>query len=113
MEHCIFALSGYYDGNEPRTRVDVDNIAKWIIDSLRGIVYADDQIIVKCAGEKSKHIVVLTTDLPEYGLHAGDIGTVVLVHHQGAGYEVECMTLDGETIAVVTLAAVQVQPVVQ
>lgn len=55
--------------------------------------------------------VVLTTDLPEYGLHTGDIGTVVLVHHQGAGYEVEFMTLDGETIAVVTLVAVQVRPI--
>jgi hypothetical protein len=45
--------------------------------------------------------VVLTVDLLEHGLKLGDVGTVVLVH--GAeGYEVEFMTLDGETIAVVT-----------
>jgi hypothetical protein len=55
--------------------------------------------------------VVLTTDVPEHGLSAGDIGTVVWVHHYGAGYEVEFITLDGETIAVVTLVAAQVRPI--
>ena len=33
--------------------------------------------------------VILTCDLPEHGLSAGDIGTVVLVHRRAAGYEVE------------------------
>jgi hypothetical protein len=47
--------------------------------------------------------VVLRRDLPEHGLCAGDIGTVVLVHRGGEGYEVEFVTLDGKTIAVVTL----------
>ncbi|GAB4291985.1 MAG: hypothetical protein Fur0025_27390 [Oscillatoriaceae cyanobacterium] len=37
--------------------------------------------------------VVLTTDLPEYRLKKGDIGTVVLVHQEGLGYEVEFITL--------------------
>ena len=32
--------------------------------------------------------VILTCDLPKYGLRRGDIGTVVLVHKQGKGYEV-------------------------
>ena len=55
--------------------------------------------------------VVLTTDLPERGLRAGDIGTVVLVHQGGQGYTVEFMTLSGETVAVVTLAGDQVRPI--
>ena len=55
--------------------------------------------------------VVLTGDLPEEGLTAGDIGTVVHVHKNGAGYEVEFMTLAGQTIAVATLLAQQVRPV--
>ncbi|HEX8139334.1 MAG TPA: DUF4926 domain-containing protein [Pyrinomonadaceae bacterium] len=55
--------------------------------------------------------VVLTADLPEYGLQAGDIGTVVLVHQEGAGYEVEFIALDGETVAVVSLFAAQVRPI--
>jgi len=55
--------------------------------------------------------VVLTCDVPDHGLTAGDIGTVVLVHDEGKGYEVEFMTLDGETIAVVTLRAEQVRAV--
>ncbi len=54
--------------------------------------------------------VVLTTDLPDQGLQAGDIGTVVLVHQGGERYEVEFTTLGGETLAVVTLKAIQVRP---
>jgi Domain of unknown function (DUF4926) len=54
--------------------------------------------------------VVLTTDLPEHSLKAGDLGTVVLVHRH-SGYEIEFMTLDGETVAVVSLSPDQVRPV--
>jgi len=55
----------------------------------------------------------LTTDLPEYGLKQGDIGTVVMVHQGGQGYEVEFITLDGETVAVVSLLADQLRPIGQ
>ncbi len=54
--------------------------------------------------------VILTRDVPERGLSAGDIGTVVLVHRNEAGYEVEFTALDGETIAVLTLLPQQVRP---
>jgi hypothetical protein len=55
--------------------------------------------------------VVLTTDLPSEGLCAGDIGTVVMVHGQAVGYEVEFSTLSGETLAVVTVPASAVRSV--
>jgi len=55
--------------------------------------------------------IVLTDDVPEHGLRAGDLGTVVLVHHAGAGYEVEFATLEGETVAVMTLRASQVRSI--
>ena len=54
--------------------------------------------------------VVLTTNLPEEGLEAGDVGTVVHVHKSGEGYEVEFMTLTGETVASVTLIENQLRP---
>lgn len=60
---------------------------------------------------KEHDIVVLTEDVPEEGLIAGDIGTVVHVHNNSAGYEVEFMTLAGQTIAVASLLAQQVRPV--
>jgi hypothetical protein len=41
---------------------------------------------------KELDTIVLTIDLPGFGLHAGDLGTVVLVHKHG-GYEVEFVTL--------------------
>ena len=55
--------------------------------------------------------VVLTTDLPEYGLERSDIGAVVLVHGYGKGYEVEFVMLDGETVAVVSLFPSQIRPI--
>ena len=54
--------------------------------------------------------VVLKVDLPEHGLKKGDVGTVVLVHGT-AGYEVEFITLGGETLTVVSLSKDQVRPV--
>lgn len=54
--------------------------------------------------------VVLTIDLPEHRLRAGDIGTVVLVHDHH-GYEVEFIALDGDTVAVVSLSPSQVRQV--
>ncbi len=54
--------------------------------------------------------IVLTFELPEDGLKHGDVGTVVLVHPGGA-YEVEFMTLDGETLAVVSLREDQLRPI--
>lgn len=47
--------------------------------------------------------VALTRAVEEHGLEADDIGTVVMVHGDGAGFEVEFVTLAGETVAVVTL----------
>ena len=55
--------------------------------------------------------VILACDLPERGLNAGDIGTVVLVHRNAAGYEVEFTALNGDSITIVTLMANQVRPV--
>jgi hypothetical protein len=58
---------------------------------------------------KEHDCVVLTTDLPEEKLVAGDIGTVVHIHKGGVAYEVEFMTLTGETVAIVTVEASQVR----
>ena len=55
--------------------------------------------------------VILECDISESGLASGDVGTVVLVHQRGEGYEVEFTALDGETVAVVTLSASQVRAV--
>ena len=55
--------------------------------------------------------VVLECDLTAHRLARGDVGTVLLVHDEGAGYEVEFTALDGETIAVTTLSADQVREV--
>jgi hypothetical protein len=60
---------------------------------------------------KEHERVVLTAPVPEEGLEAGDVGTVVHLYRDGQAYEVEFTTLDGKTAAVVTLEANQVRPV--
>jgi hypothetical protein len=55
--------------------------------------------------------VVLTKALPEHGLRTGDVGWVVMVHAGGAGYEIEFVTLAGETVSVVTVPAASVRAV--
>ena len=60
---------------------------------------------------KEHDCIVLTANLPEEGLEAGDVGTVVHIHRGATGYEVEFMTLTGETVAVVTVLPTQLRPV--
>lgn len=55
--------------------------------------------------------IVLTGDLPEENLRAGDVGTVVFIHGKGEAYEVEFLTPDGATAAVATVHADQACPV--
>lgn len=59
---------------------------------------------------KELDLVALAADWPANKLVADDVGTVVMVHGKGKGYEVEFMTSDGETIGVLSLAANQVRP---
>ncbi len=54
--------------------------------------------------------VVITRDLPEYGLNRGDIGSVVHSYKGGAAFEIEFVTGKGETVAVVTLDSEDVRP---
>jgi hypothetical protein len=60
---------------------------------------------------KEHERVVLTADVPATGLRAGDVGTIVHVYKDGEAYEVEFVTLEGRTAAVVTLEAAQVRSV--
>jgi hypothetical protein len=55
--------------------------------------------------------IVLKTNIPAEKLKAGDVGTVIHVHKKGGAFEVEFLTLHGETVAVATLEASQVRPI--
>ena len=55
-------------------------------------------------------IVVLNSDLPDSGLHAGDVGAIVHVHSQGKAYEVEFVDGDGTTVALLTLEFDAIRP---
>lgn len=52
-------------------------------------------------------LLVLTADLPQHGLRAGDVGTVVHVYPDGRAYEAEFTALDGTTVAVTTVETTQ------
>lgn len=53
--------------------------------------------------------IILTEAIAEYGLEPGDIGAVVYVHGDVQAFEVEFVTLDGKTAAVLELEAHQVR----
>lgn len=59
---------------------------------------------------KELDAVALTCDLPDHGLKRGDVGTAVLVHGGGEGFEVEFVGYDGHTVALLTLEHTQVRP---
>lgn len=54
--------------------------------------------------------VVLTHDVEEHGLIAGDIGAVVHCYGEGDAYEVEFVTGEGKTVALLTLTAADIRP---
>ena len=55
--------------------------------------------------------IVLTSDVPEEGLKAGDVGTVIHIYRRGEAFEVEFLALDGDTAAIATVSRSQVRPV--
>jgi len=59
---------------------------------------------------KELNTVVLTHDIKEYGLTQGDIGSVVHVYADGKAFEVEFVTAEGSTIAVLTLTSEDIRP---
>lgn len=53
--------------------------------------------------------MVLSRDMPEYGLEKGDSGAVVHVYSAGKEYEVEFVTAEGKTVAVLTLSELDIR----
>jgi len=54
--------------------------------------------------------VVLTRDVDEHGLKRGDVGAVVHCYGDGAAFEVEFVTAEGRTVAVLTLNERDIRP---
>ena len=54
--------------------------------------------------------VVLARDLEAYSLKVGDVGAVVHCYADGKTFEVEFVTGEGKTVAVVTLSEADIRP---
>ena len=59
---------------------------------------------------KALDTIVLTRDIPEHGLCAGDLGAIVEVYSE-SGVEVEFVRGSGHTAALLTLSASDVRAV--
>lgn len=68
------------------------------LDLLQLILYNNEYMF------KELDTVVLTLGIKEKGLTKGDIGTIVHIHDQGKAFEVEFVTAEGKTVAVLTLS---------
>ncbi len=58
---------------------------------------------------KELETVVLTQDIPTHDLRQGDVGVNVHTYNKPEGYEVEFVTLGGDTIAVLPLLPSQIR----
>lgn len=58
-------------------------------------------------------LVVLTHDMPQHGLQQGDLGTIVHCYGDGQAWEVEFMTAEGKTVAVLTVVRTDIRPMDQ
>jgi len=58
---------------------------------------------------KELDTIVLTHDIEEYGLKQGDIGAVVHCYIDGDAFEVEFVTAEGRTVAVLTLSSEEIR----
>ncbi len=58
---------------------------------------------------KEHSLAALKRDIPERGLRASDVGTVVHIHNDGEAYEIEFLTVDGKFKGVVTVMAADLE----
>jgi hypothetical protein len=58
-------------------------------------------------------LVILMQALPGFLLEKGDVGTVVHVLDPGKAFEVEFVTYQGKTVALVTLTSDQIRPLAE
>jgi hypothetical protein len=54
--------------------------------------------------------VVLNRDVPAHGLTKGDVGAVVHCYSDHEAFEVEFVTAEGKTVAVLTLTEKDIRP---
>ena len=59
---------------------------------------------------KELDLVALTKDIPEHGLQQDDLGTIVHCYEDGEAWEVEFVTAEGRTVAVLTLTHDDIRP---
>ncbi len=57
--------------------------------------------------------VVLNRDIEEHGLRQGDMGAIVNTYNSGEAFEVEFVTGEGKTIALLTLKKDDIRPMKQ
>ncbi|MCY4026543.1 MAG: DUF4926 domain-containing protein [Acidobacteria bacterium] len=77
-------------------------------ESAYGVRYSVDGVVEIVLKEHDR--VVLTADISDSHLKAGDVGTIVHVYRRGAAFEVEFHALDGNTAAVATVPSSRVRP---
>ena len=60
---------------------------------------------------KELDTIVLTHDIEDYGLKKGDMGAIVQVYKEGEAFEVEFVTAEGKTVALLTLKPADIRKV--
>ena len=56
-------------------------------------------------------MVVLTHDVPKHNLQKDDVGVIVHCYPKNLAYEVEFVTAEGTTVALLTLTSADIRPI--
>lgn len=56
-------------------------------------------------------VIVLNKRIEKYNLKKGDLGTIVHIHEKDRAFEVEFVTAQGKTLAVLTLTSSDIRPI--
>ncbi len=59
---------------------------------------------------KESDLILLTHDIKDHGLKSGDVGTIVHCYNDNKAFDVEFVTAEGKTIAVLTLTVIDIRP---
>lgn len=71
----------------------------------------DHRLLSSLAMIEELDTVVLTRAIESHDLEAGDVGTVVHIYDRGTAFEVEFVTAEGLTVALLTLRANQIRSI--
>jgi len=111
LEHAVGGAKARFLGELGYTRQNTDLLKQQLLLIAKKVnMRKQSEVAQGGTAVKELDTVVLTHDVAEYGLVQGDVGAVVHCYADGHTYEVEFVSADGRTVALLTLTDADIRP---